>query len=126
MLPDFPELKQKLHDLLYLGAKIEVTSKDPLLNEIEPSILHEGNHPIIERVDGSVHDTGLSTFKGILELKTEEIENISLKDLFQKFCDTYMQIAKQQKKMFFDEIAEVTENVGNVINMKGRIFQIED
>jgi len=125
MLPDFPVLKQKLFHLLMLGAKLETLSHDPVLSSIGRTVMHEGNRPILVRHDGSIHDEGLTTATATFEIKIEEVENISLNDLFYKFCDTLNQIREQEAKMMFNGIKEVTESVGNVRNMKGEPFNMD-
>jgi predicted DNA-binding protein (UPF0251 family) len=126
MLPDFPKLKEKLQKLLIARTKMVQSAYMNPLSDVPKARIFEGNRTILVREDGSVEEIEIKEMKAEMEINLKEIETITLPDILEKFDTTAKELAMQQSKVFYDEIGKAVEKVGNVIDIKGKSFSIDD
>src|SRR3972149_8963462 len=128
MLPDFPKLKEKLRKKRLIPY-IKITESKYIggLVEIRKKPLYEGNGSILVREDGTIDrmkPKKIASEKIPINLK--EIENITPEDIFNKLDKASEEMAKQKFHMIIEKVSKSAENVGNVVDVKGRPFTIDD
>lgn len=120
MLPDFPSLKAKLHDLFMSGAEEEQANAAPLQALIQGSLIHEGNCVIlIDEERGTEEKIELKKFGAEIEYDLREIEQMTLDKVYQRYKEMAITIGIEKEKHLLGVIEQATEAVGNVVDTKG-------
>ena len=119
MLPDFPKTKAKL------GKMIKSEMKKARFRHIGPfadtptTIVHEGKKVIMIRADGSTDEINMKKAETEIEIKSEEIEDMTHEKVLDKIDTLAREIAKQMAKRAYEVIDRTTEEVGNVVSVDG-------
>ena len=125
MLPDFPDIKEKfLRILTNRMKKIQSEQMGPL-SEIRRIKVFEGRKIIMIRDDGSVDEIKLKKHIVDIKISSEEIESSKPEDIIMKFDKAAINLASQLSKTTYTRIEEAAEQVGNVIDFKGKLFSID-
>lgn len=125
MLPDFPNLKEKFLKVLIDRMKnIQFEQMGPL-SEIRRNKIFEGRKIIMIRDDGSIDEIKLKRHTAEIKISSNKIESSKPEDIIMKFDKAAIELSSQLSKTTYTRIEEVTEQVGNVIDLKGKPFSIE-
>lgn len=119
MLPDFPKVKKSLGEFLVQKANEVIKNSSPILSQIRTSQIFEGDQHLLVRDDNSEEETDFKHLEEKLVLSHKEIENASLKVIFEKILGMLGNLSKQQHALIFSKLEEVTESTGNVVKTKG-------
>ncbi|MYB02572.1 hypothetical protein F4X90_23260 [Candidatus Poribacteria bacterium] len=119
MLPDFPKTKAKL------GKMIRSEMKKAHFRHMGPfadspkTIIHEGNKVILIRADGSTDEMNMKKTEAVVEIKQEEIEEMTHEKVLDKIDTMARELAKQMAKIGYEVLDRATEEIGNVVSVDG-------
>jgi hypothetical protein len=126
MLPDFPILKNRLMDRHIRAMHAKLDAEMPVVSKIRSVRFHEGNCFSFERDDGVVEES--QTFVDI-RVPIEITANLEFRDTVRSLKERTekgtLDFAAQLEKFFFQRFHEITESVGNAVDMKGQPFTAE-
>ena len=125
MLPDFPELKNKLNNLI--SAKMK-ENQSVLLNpfsQVNKAQIHEGKRSILIREDGTIVEFEMKVMKANININLQEISKLTWNDIMNKFHEATIEMARQQAKLFYEELDKSVTKVGNIVEVKGGEFKID-
>lgn len=125
MLPDYPDAKAKLMQILIEQMRQENKRELGFIGEIPRSIMFEGDRSLIKRSDGTNQEIKLETISSEILFTPEEIKTANPDDLFNKMNGAAKEMAKKQKNMVFDTIERESSAIGNVVDGKGRPFSVD-
>lgn len=126
MLPDYPNLKKKLKNLLIAHMKKIQSGYSYPLSKIPKTRIFEGNKFIIVHDDGTEEEAKVKRMKAEMKITLKEIEAKKPQIILDKIYAAAKEIAIQQSKIFYKQIEKAVEKVGNVIDVGGRPFSIND
>ena len=115
MLPDFPEVKNRLGDRLIRRVKCQLAQEDPFLARIRHHRIFEGHDMIVTGPDGWRDKIKCKKLQASASLSYKEIEGQDTSSLTAQMGGIAGQFAEQRAKLFFNKIDEVTEATGNVV-----------
>lgn len=122
MLPDFPRIKRHIQKLQIRALQTEIERNAPLFSEIKRFRQHEGDQSSMEYEKGKAR---VQPFKAIgarmtvpLDLTSEDAQQ----EVIQKLKQVAQEIAKQSEGMLFSSIKDITSEVGNAIDARGKPF----
>jgi hypothetical protein len=125
MLPDYPKLKVRLMDRHIRDVRAKVDAKMPVVSRIRSVRFHEGDCFSFERDDGVVESKGFVDIRAPIQIAA----NLEFRDTVQGLKERTEQLtldfAAQIEKFFFERFHEITESVGNAVDMKGQPFTAE-
>jgi hypothetical protein len=125
MLPDFPTLKARLMDRHIRDMSTKIDAQMPVVSRIRSVRFHEGDCFSLERDDGVVESQGFVDVRAPIEIAA----NLEFRDTVQNLKERTEQVtldfAAQLEKHFFERFHEITESVGNAVDMKGQPFTAE-
>ena len=119
MLPDFPKTKEKLGKMLNSEMKKAHFRHMGPFADSPTTIIHEGKKVIMIRADGSTDEMNMKKAETEIEIKTEEIEDLTHEKVLSKIDTLAREIAKQKAKIGYEAIERATEEVGNVVSVDG-------
>jgi len=119
MLPDYPKLKNKLHDLFILGIHFELMHYSPIFGMINKHVIREGKQHSITQEDKK-RITQMKKMSANLEFKYEEIPRLSLREVYERYQTVALEISMQQTHQMQTEICKAVDEVGNLVNAKGK------
>ena len=114
MLPDFVQVKQRVHELLMHFMQGRVRHHLGFMSQVPRVVIPEGQHNRLVRSDGSVDDTKLRRIQGSEEISTDPKKGLHFDEVLQKLDAIAKQMADEQQRQMFARINEVTEKTGNV------------
>jgi hypothetical protein len=120
MLPDFPIIKDRLDKLLLLSIEYEVAQFAPFLGSIKNQLIHEGDGSVLIRETGEIENLKMKKSSVNIDITLSEIEGMTLKEIYKKYKDAAVSIAKSKYLQFNETIQETVEKVGNVVNADGK------
>jgi hypothetical protein len=125
MLPDFPKLKEELRKVLDRRMRSERARSAGPLGAASPTIVYEGFNTEIIRNDGSREKMAMHHHKVAVSFTNEELESLSLEEIYRRFDDAAQDMALQMGKTFFQVVDKTLEDVGNVMKYEGE-FSVDD
>lgn len=125
MLPDYPEIKEKLSKLLM--RRFTVTAKGIMGSPLglKTRQIFEGDRHRIQRDDGSVDDNPFRETSVETKINLKEFEEMSQEDIIKKLADLSYELGDKQSESFFEMMSRITEETGNVATANGKPFSIE-
>ncbi len=126
MLPDFPEIKNKLR---ILSDKLLQKRKNihlGILSEIPSTTIDEGKKWKVVREDGSITVQVFKTLKVERQIDLSGIESLTDKEIFKKIDDVGKEFAQKQAKFMFAQLKDAAEESGNVLKIKNRKLNMND
>ncbi len=121
MLPDFLKTKEKIGKMLNSEMKKAHFRHLGPFADSPKTIIHEGKKVIMIRADGSTDEMNMIKAETEIEIKTEEIEDMTHEKVLDKIDTLAREIAKQKAKIGYEAIEKATEEVGNVVSVDGTI-----
>lgn len=125
MLPDLPKLKADIAQLFHIIFMSRVNAYMGFVGEVPRCIIKEGRNSVIQRPDDSIDETTLKATSAQFTFKNEEIPRLSLEQRIARLDDAAREMAKQISSIAFATINEAVDNVGNVVDAKGKPFNAE-
>lgn len=124
MLPDFPELKRDLMNAVLREFREAVKSHSGAFADVQRVRYFEGDRHRLDRGEGDVDSSSFEELGATLSLTTDELRELSIRDLRVRMEDWAKEMASQQAKMIYASISEATDRVGNTLEA-GRPFDAE-
>jgi len=122
MLPDFPEQKARLEQILL--ARIEDNVKRQTLG-LPGFVPHEGDKVDTQHVDGTIEDSPSQEIRSSINKRTQREKGMSLSEA-QRLSDEVAQgLAGQIMGHVFSVLSEATSRAGTAIDAKGSPFTFE-
>jgi hypothetical protein len=120
MLPDFPEIKQHMHQFLkhYLDNRLRCHMG--VLRLVRRVSAPEGGHTKLIRPDGTTDEPKMENAEVGLFASTDPRKGLSFEEVLRSFDDAARQMAEKQTRMMFTRIEEVTKETGNVLDRRGQ------
>jgi hypothetical protein len=125
MLPDFPKLKVRLMDRHIRDVRAKVDAKMPVVSRIRAVRFHEGDCFSFERDDGVVESKGFVDISAPIQIDANLEFKHTVQGLKERTEQLTLDFAAQLEKFFFERLHEITESVGNAVDMKGQPFTAE-
>lgn len=124
MLPDFPRIKEKFVEAIneYLESLIR---QEPLLSQFRTERHFEGNRISSKTESGELYQSSYKKISAESSVKREDVIAKGHMAFIENIQNVAEEIKKQQAKLMFDTIKEVTDRTGNVVNGKGQPFTHE-
>jgi len=122
MLSNYPKEKDKFKELLVRYMKNQMAQRSPFISEIPRVRVFEGKKQYLVREDGSTEESTFQEIRSDINFNIKELEDINIDSLLNKLELSAEEISKGQAKLVYDNINRVVEEVGNVVNAKGRSF----
>lgn len=123
MLPDFPETKRLFSRFFrtYMRRKFREVSP---FSAVQTRLLHEGRAMKIIRADQSESSSGMEQLSAHLEIKFDEIENLTLQKAIEKHDAMVMDLVQKQTHLIRERMtSEIPES--QTLDAKGRKFDAQ-
>lgn len=126
MLPDFPEIKNKLRklQLAYIN-RAEAMRLGPL-SEVPGHIVFEGDKLELVHEDGSIEQTVIREITVEREIDLTEVEKITPEAIRQRLDAIAEERAFKKSKILFEDLDKAVRRTGNIIDVGSKPFCIED
>lgn len=123
MLPDFPETKKLFSRFFQTYMRQKIREVSPY-SAVQTRYLHEGRAMKITRADQSESTSGLEKLSAYLEIKFDEIENLTLQKAIEKHDAMIADIVRKQTHFIRERISsEIPES--QTLDAKGRKFDAQ-
>lgn len=120
MLPDFPEVKSELVDMLVEFLKTRINNYLGPLSEIPRSKVFEGDGHTLTRSSGEREQITFQEYRAGFRVSDEELPTLSMDSLLERLDKTAEEMARQQAQSVFSQVSEAVERVGNVVDAEGK------
>jgi hypothetical protein len=124
MLSDFPKIKRKLQEGMTQYLQ-DLVRQDPLLSQIKHEHHFEGNRMSMKTENGVQESSGYKEISGGLQIKKEDIITKGPGAFIENIQKMAEEIQKKQVKFVLNDIKEITDKTGHVVNGKGQPFTFE-
>lgn len=125
MLPDLPKLKAEIAQAFHSMFKNRLNAYLGFIGEVPRYIIKEGRTPVTIRPDATRDETKLQPASAVTDFKVEEIPNLTVEQRIARLDVAAREMADQISSHAFAAINEAVERVGNVIDAKGKPFNID-
>ncbi len=123
MLPDFPETKRLFSRFFRTYMRLKIRELSPY-SVVQTRHLHEGRAMKITRADQSESTSGMVQLSAQLEIKFDEIENLTLQKAIEKHDALIEDMVRKQTYFIRKSIAsELPES--QTLDAKGRTFDAQ-
>lgn len=123
MLPDFPETKKLFSRFFQTYMRRRVRNISPY-GAVQTRYLHEGQAMKITRADQSESTSGMEELSAHLEIKFDEIENLTLEKAIEKHDSMIVDLVRKQTHFIRERMSnEIPES--QTLNAKGRKFDAQ-
>jgi len=125
MLPDFYKAKKKLRD--FVLTYIQVAKKQYLgfLADVPEARFFEGHQRIIETEDGIIDKGGFHKAQSQIRINLKDFHSFSSKDFMIKVNQIAEDMAREQSRIVFEGIEEITKKAGRNIDAKKKPLTVE-
>lgn len=123
MLPDFPETKRLFSRFFRAYVRRKVREISPY-GAVQTRYYHEGRAMKVTRADQSESNSGMEELSAHLEVKFEEIENLTLQKAIEKHDAMIVDLVRKQTHFIRERMSsEIPES--QTLNAKGRKFDAQ-
>lgn len=120
MLPDLPNLKRDIQNVLYRYLQVQVNKRIGIFNELSRQIIQEGDRLRVVRADGSIDDSELKRASAEMIIENSEAPRLTFTERIAKLNDVAEEMSRQMSEHLFGTLNEVLDKAGQVTNNKGR------
>ena len=121
MLPDYPNVKKKVHSLLLTRFKEQIFRCSPILKQIRRTVQYEGSEGTYKDVDGRENQIEYEEIAATLSLTRDEMRYGNFQEVVLKFDKMAETFAEAQSRTLFAKVSEAAQSVGNVVDAKGKL-----
>ena len=118
MLPDFPEMKKQVDEMLSYYIQSRIVFHLGFMGQVPRIAVPEGRHNRLIRADGTIDDSQMKPIGGKESVDTSTEGMLDIQAVLKKLDSIAEQIATQQARHMYKRIEEVTEKTGNVLKTK--------
>jgi predicted DNA-binding protein (UPF0251 family) len=120
MLPDFPELKEKLTGRLMARMKGLHAAETVPLSAVPFVQIHEGDRVMMVDEEGLVSEIPMKHHRVTVTIRDDELESLRTEDIARRFDEAARQMAMQTGKTFIQSLEKAVQSVGNVSEYRGK------
>lgn len=120
MLPDLPNLKRDIQNVLYRYLQVQVNKRIGIFNELSRQIIQEGDRLRVVRADGSIDDSELKRASAEMIIENSEAPRLTFTERIAKLNDVAEEMSRQMSEHLFGTLNEVLDKAGQVTSNKGR------
>lgn len=121
MLPDFPETKRLFSRFFQTYMRLKIREISPY-SAVQTRYLHEGRAMKITRADQSESASGLEQLSAYIEVKSDEIENLTFDRAIEKHEAMIADLVRKQTRFIRERMtSEIPES--QTLDAKGRKFE---
>lgn len=124
MLPDFLKTKEKLKKMHAYFLEQSLSFHISPFNRVPTSIIFEGNKTVVVREDGSIEEGRLAENRVEIRVELADVEEMTPDEVFDRINGAAIEMAGMMKKSVYEQIEKSAEEVGNVVDAKGKPFTI--
>ena len=125
MLPDFPKTKEKLKKMIISERnKAQLRHMGPFA-DFPKSNIFEGDKVLFINEDGSCEEVEMETAEVKIEIKWDEIEEMTHETVLEKIDTMARDMAKKVSKSIYELISEAAEEAGNVTSSDGKPISVD-
>lgn len=121
MLPDYPNVKKKVHSLLLSRVKEGILRRSLILRQIPRTVQHEGSEGTYKDVAGRENQIEYREIAAARSLTRDEMRQGNFQSIMSKCDEIADTFAAEQSKILYAAIGEAAESVGNVFDTKGKL-----
>jgi hypothetical protein len=125
MLPDFPKLKAKLHQIWNLYAEQRRRQHMGIFNDIPSHRHYEGARWLMIRADGSISESGYSEASSTFTVHLDEAPNLTPQRVAQLIDKMAQDMADQVEKNIFKSLLSELGTNDRVTGANERVFDKE-
>lgn len=126
-LPKYPQLKKKLAKMMMDFFQAEAKKELGPLQDVRRFTQHEGKTLVHNTMDNNAKNKELKYVEAKTEYKVlyTDIPNMGPEDVLKILHQQAKEFGAQQAKHQYKVISQTSEEVGNVVNSKGKPFTID-
>ena len=125
MFPDFLKTKEKLQKMLdYERKQVQLRHMGPFA-EVPQSNLIEGDRVLFIDEDGSCEEVTMEKAKAEVEIKLDEIEEMTHEQVLDKSNTMGRDMGKKLSKSGYELLSEAAEEAGNVTSSDGEPLSVD-
>jgi hypothetical protein len=125
MLPDLPQLKSQMRDVLMRYVQRRAHGQLGLFNEVPKHIIHEGNATRVIRANGEVEESDLMTASVQTEINEKDAQNLTHNERMRILNDLADRMAREMSTKLYAALGETLDKAGQTVDNKGRPFDAE-
>ena len=125
MLPDFLKTKEKLNKMLNSEMKKAQFRHMGPFADTPKSNLFEGDEVTLIRADDSREGVEIKKAEVKIEIKLEEVEEMTHEKVLDKIDTAARELAKQIAKAAYETMSKAAEEVGNVTSADGEPLSVD-
>ena len=125
MLPDLPALKEEIQRLLDDYLRQRTQQRMGVFGQAGRHIIHEGDRMHIVRADGTEDISSLKSSSAELEIKLEEIPDMTVEARLRRLDGMADEMARQMSGNLFQTLDTTLDKAGQTIDRKGRPLDAE-
>ena len=121
MLPDFPSIKKRIQEVITQNFQDQIR-QEPFLSQFKVRHVFEGNKMSIKTENGELDQIDYRKIYSGLPIDRKDViarGPIVFNESIQNIAEDMI---RQEVRIIFDKVDEITEKTGKVINGKGRPF----
>ena len=120
MLPDFPEVRTHMSEILKRRFHQRVAEGTGVLQKMKSRPLHEGNRLEFHRYDSSVDRVEMKPIGSKLQLRLDDFRRKGPEAVLEALDKTAADIAQKQSRFFFKRLDEICDETGQSVDAKGQ------
>lgn len=105
--------------------RVKIDAQMPIVSKIRSVRFHEGNSFSVERDDGIIESQGFIDVRSPIQISANLQFKETVQNLKAETEKLALDFASQLEKLFFERFTEITESVGNAMDMNGAPFTAE-
>jgi hypothetical protein len=126
MLPDYPQFKRKLNQVLNRRVKeIHKAQLGPFA-DVRRTFLFEGNRVEFVRADGTKGEIVPGPIEASEQFSRSELKDLSQAKMIERFDAMAVRLADETKRMIFKALDDACKESGNVLDKKAADLKAED
>ena len=125
MLPDFREVKERLQHSLTVRLQTQIKKRDPVLAMIRTVRQHEGGRHVYSTDEGRRRSTDYQPTVAEITISQHETVDWGMKEIVQRADEMADQMIGKIVPGMFATLREATDEVGSVVDAKGKPFSFE-
>lgn len=115
MIPDFPEIKKKYHQLMMMALKDKIDENSPMTRNSSKKIFFEGNKMGILRENGMYEESEMKKMSVELSFSRDELAKLTSEQVQQKLIGVAQNIAMQMSNTVLETVDKAVRATGNEI-----------
>jgi hypothetical protein len=125
MLPDFPDEKKVFENIASTRLRATKNRRMPLFPDSDAIVFFEGDRNSMTTADGCYNDDKFESITADIELSNEQLENLTIKGLFDHLDRLALQLGERQMTQIIGILDRTCEAHGQVYHQRGPNDHVE-